>query len=48
MVPATVAAVVVTPEAAPDVTVGTVFTPLPVAATFMDEAPPPPTTILPL
>ena len=45
MVPATVAAVVITPEATPDVVVGMVFIPLAVTATFIEEAPPPPTTI---
>ena len=48
MLPANVAELVVMADAAPVVTVGTEFTPAPVAATFTALAPPPPTAILPL
>ena len=47
-VPATVAEVLVIAEAAPVVTVGAVFTPLPLATTLLLLAPPPPTGMLPL
>ncbi len=46
--PATVAVVVVMAEADPVVNVGAVSTPLPLAATLMSLAPPPPTTMSPL
>ena len=48
IVPGTVAVVVVIPLAAPAVTVGAVFTPLPETATLIEVAPPPPTDIFPL
>ena len=46
--PAAVAETVVRLLAPPVVTVGVELTPEPVAATLMDAAPPPPTTIFPL
>ena len=48
IVPATVAEEVVIAEAVPVVTIGAVSTPLPIAATLMLVAPPPPTRIFPL
>ncbi len=47
-VPATLAEELVMAEALPVATVGAVFTPLPLAATLMPVAPPPPTGMFPL